>query len=684
MNEPTSNAETPAGLPAGAPEAAPVADSSPPLHPLITAESQISEVETSSVQVAASRTGVVQEMRTAPDPDDIGQAAVSSASANSDALPAVTESRWDDVDLSPETLALASAAADTAPTAETPDAATFADGGEIPAAQPESPEHKQEAAEGTPVTEVAPAATPPVVPGVDPAIAPPVPAAAQPETSEQAQQSSPPQPSAQPEALKALFAGAFLRGEFEVREILARGTTNLYRAVGGDYGSPEPKLIAERATKGTVDFDRTSEAAATDSSTSFRPAHEAFAQDDREYLVFDWLESTSLQDWRGATNDEQLLAMLAPVAQFLQETHARGEAAEISTETLRVDESGAVRFVGFTGAGAGNPLEDLRDVADFAFKHVFAQSATMRLDDRFAGLALSDELKDFARKLDDETSGFASIDDAADALTSLGATALRTEYALLSDVGMEREVNEDAGMIIASQRAGHLQQYARELFVVSDGMGGHEGGEVASDLTMTSLQKHTDALALDWSDNAAIRAALTDVIDAVNADVVALTETERYRGTRAKPGATLTFALRLGARMFIGNVGDSRCYLVRDGQLLRVTKDHSYVQNLIDRGELDEEGAWGHPEGSVITAHIGYPKLKTRDIYVRLARPGDRWLLVSDGVIDMLRDREIAPHVQAPTPGAVVRNLVDASNAAGGMDNITALCVDFENNSELP
>jgi protein phosphatase len=447
-----------------------------------------------------------------------------------------------------------------------------------------------------------------------------------------------------PEALKALFPGAFLRGEYEVREILARGTTNLYRAVGGDYSSPENKLIAERAAS-TVEIDRTSTPASeVETAPTLRPAHETFIQDDREYLVYEWFESTSLQDWRGATNDEQLLKMLAPVAQFLKEAHARGESCDISTDTLRVDGSGELRFVGFTFPGEGAPLEDLKRVADFAFKHVFAQSATMRLDDRFAGLALSDELKEFARTLDNDA--FASIDDAAAMLQSLAATNLRTAFALLSDVGQQREINEDAGMIVASQRAGHLQSYARELFVVSDGMGGHEGGEVASDLTISSLQQHLDALELDWHDNAAIRAGLIDVIDAVNADVVALTETEKYRGTRAKPGATLTFALRLGARMFIGNVGDSRAYLFRDGQLLRVSKDHSYVQNLIDRGELSEEDAWDHPEGSVITAHIGYPKLKTRDVFVRLARPGDRWLLVSDGVVDMLRDRDIAPHLQ--------------------------------------
>jgi protein phosphatase len=255
---------------------------------------------------------------------------------------------------------------------------------------------------------------------------------------------------------------------------------------------------------------------------------------------------------------------------------------------------------------------------------------------------------------------------------------MRAESALLSDVGQERELNEDSGMIVRLQRAAHLGSHELELYVVADGMGGHEGGEVASDLTLSSLQKHMDAIShIDWNDNVAIRNALVQVIDAVNADVVALTETPRYKGTRAKPGSTLTFALRLGPRVFIGNVGDSRAYKYSNGQLQRISKDHSYVQTLIDRGEITEEEAFDHPEGSVITAHIGYPKLRSRDVFLRLFAPGDKLLLVSDGVTDMLRDAEYEPHLQHDDPAEVCRGLVDASNAAGGADNITVVSVHF-------
>jgi protein phosphatase len=129
----------------------------------------------------------------------------------------------------------------------------------------------------------------------------------------------------------------------------------------------------------------------------------------------------------------------------------------------------------------------------------------------------------------------------------------------------------------------------------------------------------------------------------------------------------------------VGNVGDSRGYIWSAGEGLRgVTKDHSYVQMLIDAGDLKEEDAWGHPEGSIITAHIGDPKLRQKDVFLRLCRPGDKLLLCSDGVVDMLRDEQIAPYLQEENPALVCKYLVDASNAAGGFDNITVVCVDFK------
>jgi protein phosphatase len=250
----------------------------------------------------------------------------------------------------------------------------------------------------------------------------------------------------------------------------------------------------------------------------------------------------------------------------------------------------------------------------------------------------------------------------------------------MSDVGRERELNEDSGAILRMTRSGHLHACHWECYIVADGMGGHEGGEVASDITIRALQSTLNAeVELDWNDNTAVRAFLLRAMEHVNTQVVALTEQPKYRASRARPGSTLTFIFRLGARLFIGNVGDSRAYRWSATHgLERLSKDHSYVQTLIDAGQLSEEDAWDHPEGSVITAHIGDPKGRTRDLFLRLAMPGDKLLVVSDGVIDMLRDREIEPYLHNSDAATICRNLVDASNQRGGLDNITALCVIFE------
>ena len=133
------------------------------------------------------------------------------------------------------------------------------------------------------------------------------------------------------------------------------------------------------------------------------------------------------------------------------------------------------------------------------------------------------------------------------------------------------------------------------------------------------------------------------------------------------------FALRFGSRLWLGNIGDSRAYRwnARDG-LKRLTKDHSYVQDLIDAGRLSEDDAWDHPDGSIITSHIGMPRGGQKDVFLRWLAPGDKLILVSDGVVDMLRDSAIEGIVaEAPDARSLANALVAAANDAGGGDNIT-------------
>ena len=565
------------------------------------------------------------------------------------------------------------------------------------------------------------------------------------------------------EPLRPLVPGAFLHSEYEVKEIISRGLTNLYIVQTDDYANPIQKLVAERAalpaaasltvtpavealvpeipvseiplveappatpvpTEAIV--PQTGSTPAPEGSTPMAeqapvapvvelapapvetlsgvpapvaaplqsalfPAHEKFEQEEREYLVFPFEPTTSLQDHREAANDARYLRVLDAIARGLQELDEKNLRADFTRETLRFDAAGTPRYYGFTQtipaassvaqAAVPGAVEQLGDINNFLLKQVFAEAATMRLDDEFASLNFSEEVKDLARRLAGRQ--YSSVAEVTAAIGQLyqPERALRLESALLGDVGQQREINEDSGLIWRLHRVGHASFYDFDLYVVADGMGGHEGGEVASDLTIESLQRaltqRAESEAINWHDNIAVRQALIEIMEEVNNEVVALTETQRYRSLRAKPGSTLTFALRLGARVFVGNVGDSRAYKwSATGGLQRVSKDHSYVQTLIDSGQLTEEDAWDHPDGSVITAHIGYAKLKTIDVFLRLFAPGDKLLLVSDGVVDMLRDREIAPYLTENDPAIICRNLVNASNAAGGADNITVVCVNF-------
>ena len=472
---------------------------------------------------------------------------------------------------------------------------------------------------------------------------------------------------AAPEPPRALAPGAFLEGDLEIVEVLGRGRINYYRADVDEWGSHDFQLVAERAAPATF-VDKGPEAAL------FPPARR-WLQNEREYAAWPLQELTALSDWQPAANDEVYLGALEALASGLAALDEAALQPELPRDALWVDAAGGVRCYGFFdaqeagGEASMSALELLSALSSRLAKSNLAHGATLRLDDEFGALPLSDEVKGFARRL--AAGEFETISEVAAWLQI--APVHRSEIALLSDVGLEREVNEDCGLTMRLSRAGHELNFEIEVVAVADGMGGHEGGEVASELTLTTLQNALTRLKLDWDDNAVVRKAVLEVCETVNTAVVSMNENPPYAAMRAKPGATLVFALRLGSRVFIGNVGDSRAYRwsARQG-LQKLTKDHSYVQDLLDSGRLEEKDAWGHPDGSVITSHIGMARGMQRDAYLHLARPGDRIVLVSDGVVDMLRDEAIAAIVaQHAEPQALCAALVEASNDAGGADNIT-------------
>jgi PPM family protein phosphatase len=231
------------------------------------------------------------------------------------------------------------------------------------------------------------------------------------------------------------------------------------------------------------------------------------------------------------------------------------------------------------------------------------------------------------------------------------------EQAYVTDTGRQRDANEDA-------------LFARSpLFAVADGMGGAQAGEVAAQIA-------TEALEDAAPDRAGAEAYLRQVVERANQRIHDFAQRD---ATRSGMGTTLTAALVGEDEISFAHVGDSRAYVFRDGELRRLTHDHSLVEELRRQGRLTEAQAEEHPQRSIITRALGPEPEVEVDTQTRPARPGDVYLLCSDGLTTMIPDRRIAQVLrEAPSLDAAVNRLVQEANEQGGRDNITVVAFRLE------
>lgn len=230
-------------------------------------------------------------------------------------------------------------------------------------------------------------------------------------------------------------------------------------------------------------------------------------------------------------------------------------------------------------------------------------------------------------------------------------------WATRTDVGRVRDHNEDSVWPTTDGSTAEMLAVA-----VADGMGGHAGGEVAS---ATALDT---AMAVSGEPTMRVLAANLAVVDAA-----------RQRPRLTGMGTTLTLALLdPDGDLDIGHVGDSRAYLLRDGTLQQLTRDHSYVADLIAAGKLTPEEAESHPYRSVLTRAVGLDSTVEVDSYGLLLQFGDRILLCSDGLTSMVSDGPLSEILdrQGSPPATTADALVTAANDAGGIDNITVVVID--------
>lgn len=229
-------------------------------------------------------------------------------------------------------------------------------------------------------------------------------------------------------------------------------------------------------------------------------------------------------------------------------------------------------------------------------------------------------------------------------------------YGSRTEIGNVREHNEDSLTVLPP------------LFAVADGMGGHEAGEVASEITINTLN--------DLAPQSADAEALARAVVAANLNVI---KAPSQGVGREGMGTTLTAAILEKERLVIAQVGDSRAYLLHNGSLQQLTRDHSLMADMIEAGQLTEAEARVHPNHSVITRAIGSDPHMQPDLYELNVETGDRLLLCSDGICGMIEDHEIASIMrQAPSAQSCADQLVEAALAAGGFDNATAVVVDVE------
>ena len=241
---------------------------------------------------------------------------------------------------------------------------------------------------------------------------------------------------------------------------------------------------------------------------------------------------------------------------------------------------------------------------------------------------------------------------------------LTIRYAVKPDVGLRREGNEDAAY--AGPR----------LLAVADGLGGHAGGEVASATVIDALRPlDTEVPAGDvlTALDDAVRRASSALGDIVEADPA-------LRGL----GTTLTALLWSGSQLGLVHIGDSRAYLVRDGEVFQITHDHTRVQLLLDEGRITTEEVASHPQRSLLLRALG-DFTSEPDLQLREARPGDRYLLCSDG-LHGVADAEAIGHVllTVPDPDQAATDLVALAMANGGPDNITCIIADVAAAGEDP
>ncbi len=243
----------------------------------------------------------------------------------------------------------------------------------------------------------------------------------------------------------------------------------------------------------------------------------------------------------------------------------------------------------------------------------------------------------------------------------------------LTDRGRVRELNEDSYLVLTQP---NLPPNVSLLLAVADGMGGHQAGDVASKQAIATINQLFSTgqfqQLVDYNPERSdyYAAVLKDVIEAINEQLIDLSDRMHLESM----GTTATVALFVGSQLFVGHVGDSRGYLLRDGELKQITQDHSWVADQVASGAMTAGEAYHHPKKNILLRALGNNIALRVDRVVKPVYSGDTLIVCSDGLSNKVGDAEIAQIVAGQTnPQVACQQLVHLANTRGGEDNITVV-----------
>ena len=238
------------------------------------------------------------------------------------------------------------------------------------------------------------------------------------------------------------------------------------------------------------------------------------------------------------------------------------------------------------------------------------------------------------------------------------------KFYAITDIGRKRELNEDY-IYTSGQPIGALPN----LFIVADGMGGHKAGDYAS---MHTVDRFVEVIR-ELGEEHGVQDAINEAVTAANAYIY---QRSRENSNLIGIGTTLVLASCIGNEAIVANIGDSRLYLVNDA-MTQITRDHSLVEEMVTLGGIDREMARNHPDKNIITRAVGVKEKVAADFFEVDLTKGDKLLLCSDGLTNMLRDEEIYQIIQDNKElEQAAKALVDAANENGGRDNIAVVLVE--------